>query len=131
MSINHRLDEEILNELDNLERVTIGSDEYKANVDGVTKLLDRKIELEKLENERLDKIEAREADIEIRSKQINESKKERMIDNGVRIATTVFTAGVFMAGLVASTNFEKEGTLLTTEGGRSSLRSLLGMLKLR
>ena len=43
MSINHRLDEEILNELDNLERVTIGSDEYKANVDGVTKLLDRKI----------------------------------------------------------------------------------------
>ena len=79
----------------------------------------------------MDKIEAREADIEIRSKQINESKKERMIDNGVRIGMTVFTAGVFMAGLVASTNFEKEGTLLTTEGGRSSLRGLLGMLKLR
>ena len=131
MSIKHRLDEEILNEIDNLGRATIGSDEYEANIDGVAKLLDKKIELERLENERLDKIEAREADIEIRLKQMNESRKERMMDNGVRIATTVFTAGVFMIGLVASTNFEKEGTLLTTEGGRTSLRNLLGMLKLK
>ena len=118
MSIKHRLDEEILNEIDNLGRATIGSDEYEANIDGVAKLLDKKIELERLENERLDKIEAREADIEIRLKQMNESRKERMMDNGVRIATTVFTAGVFMIGFVASTNFEKEGTL-TTEGGRT------------
>ena len=131
MSIKHRLDEETLNEIDNLGRATIGSDEYEANIDGVAKLLDKKIELERLENERLDKIEAREADVEIRLKQMNESRKERMMDNGVRIATTVFTAGVFMIGFVASTNFEKEGTLLTTEGGRTSLRNLLGMLKLK
>lgn len=130
MSIKHRLDEEILNEIDNLGRATIGSDEYEANIDGVAKLLDKKIELEKLENERLDKAEAREADVDIRLKQINEAKKERMMDNGVRIGTTIFTAGVFLIGFVASTNFEKEGTL-TTEGGRSSLRNLLGMLKLK
>ena len=49
MSVKHILEEEIKNELENLGRETIGSDNYKANVEGVTKLLDKKIEHEKRE----------------------------------------------------------------------------------
>ena len=55
MSVKNLLDNEIRNELENLGKETIGSDNYKANLDGVTKLLDRQIEIEKLENERINK----------------------------------------------------------------------------
>jgi hypothetical protein len=113
MSIKHVLDEEIRNELENLGRETIGSDEYKANVDGVTKLLDRKIELEKLEVESSERIEAREAE-----------KKDRLISHGVTVGTFLGSAGIYFLAFVASTNFERTGTF-TTEGGKSALRNLL------
>ena len=45
MNVKSMLDDEIRNELENLGREAIGSEEYKANLDGVTKLLDRQIEI--------------------------------------------------------------------------------------
>lgn len=124
MSIKHVLDEEIRNELENLGRETIGSDEYKANVDGVTKLLDRKIELEKLEVESGEKIEAREAEMNLKIQQMENEKKDRLIGHGVTVCTFLGSAGLYLLAFVASTNFEREGTF-TTEGGRSALKSLL------
>lgn len=124
MSIKHVLDEEIRNELENLGRETIGTEEYKANVDGVTKLLDRKIELEKLEVESSEKIEAREAEMNLKLQQMENEKKDRLISHGVTIGTFLGSAGLYLLAFVASTNFEREGTF-TTESGRSALRSLL------
>ncbi len=124
MSIIHVLDEEIRSELENLGKESIGSDEYKANVDGVTKLLDRKIELEKLEIESKDRIESRNAEIELKLQQMKEEKKYRFIRNGITIGTFVGSCVVYGLAFIASTNFEREGTF-TTEGGRSSLRNLM------
>ena len=75
MSIKNALDDEIRNELENLKKEAIGSDVYKANIDGVTKLLDRKIEIEKLENERLNKIDSMETEIALRERQLKEDRK--------------------------------------------------------
>ena len=124
MSINRNLTDEILNEIENLGREPIGSDEYKANVDGIAKLLDRKIELEKLEFEKIDREESRNAEMNAKLKQIEENKKERHWKYGVAIGTTVGSAIVFGLAFIASTNFEREGTF-TTEGGRFALRELL------
>ena len=124
MSIKHALDEEIRDELDNLSKETIGSEEYKANVEGVTKLLDRKIELEKLEMESKDRSESRHAEMEIKMQQIKAESKDRYWKHGITLTTFMITLAAYSAAFVASMNFEKEGTL-TTEGGRSSLRNLL------
>ena len=72
MSVKNLLDNEIRNELENLGKETIGSDNYKANLDGVTKLLDRQIEIEKLENEKINKEMDREVDFHIKNIQIKE-----------------------------------------------------------
>ena len=124
MSINRTLSDEILNEIENLSREEIGSDKYKANVDAIAKLLDRKIELEKLEFEKIDKEKSREADINIKLSQIEDNKKERYWKYGVAIGTFVGGAVVSSLAFIASTNFEREGTF-TTEGGRNAIRELL------
>ena len=108
MSVKNLLDNEIRNELENLGKETIGSDNYKANLDGVTKLLDRQIEIEKLENERINKEMDREVDFHIKNIQIKEEKKDRRIKNGITIGTFLGSAALYMVALIASTNFERE-----------------------
>ena len=76
MSVKNLLDNEIRNELENLGKETIGSDNYKANLDGVTKLLDRQIEIEKLENERINKEMDREVDFHIKNIQSRRRLKD-------------------------------------------------------
>ena len=124
MSVKNLLDNEIRNELENLGKETIGSDNYKANLDGVTKLLDRQIEIEKLENERLDRMESRETELVLKQQQLAEEKKDRRIMNSITVGTFACSAALYAMAFIASTNFEREGTF-TTEGGRGALRNLL------
>lgn len=124
MNVKSMLDDEIRNELENLGREAIGSEGYKANLDGVTKLLDRQIEIEKLENERLDKRESRETEFILKQQQLAEEKKDRRIKNGITVGTFACSAALYAMAFIASTNFEREGTF-TTEGGRGALRNLL------
>lgn len=119
MSVERVLNDEILNELENLSRETIGSEEYKANVDGVTKLIDRKIAMDKLASEKIDK----ETEFIYKECQIKEEKKDRLIKHGITIGTFVGSATLYSLAFLASINFEREGTL-TTEGGRNALRNL-------
>ena len=119
MSVERVLNDEILNELENLSRETIGSEEYKANIDGVTKLLDRKIAMDKLESEQFNK----ETEVIFKENQIKEEKKDRLIKHGITIGTFVGSATLYSLAFLASINFEREGTL-TTEGGRNALRNL-------
>ena len=124
MNVKSMLDDEIRNELENLGREAIGSEEYKANLDGVTKLLDRQIEIEKLENERLDRMESRETEFILKQQQLAEEKKDRRIKNSITVGTFACSAALYAMAFIASTNFEREGTF-TTEGGRGALRNLL------
>ena len=124
MTVRQVLDDEILDELENLSRETIGSEEYQANVDGVTKLIDRKITMDKLASEKIDK----ETEFIYKEYQSKEEKKDRRIKNGITIGTFVGSAALYMVAFIASTNFEREGTF-TTEGGRGALRNLLRIKK--
>lgn len=124
MSVRSKLVEEFESELEELGKMEVGNETYKTTVDGVTKLADRIIEIDKNEKENSVKIDIQEQEYAIKAQQLKDEKKDRFIKNCIAIGT--FVGGVLVYGLafIASTNFEREGTL-TTEGGKSSLRQLL------
>lgn len=124
MGIKRILVEEFEKELEELKRLEVGTDKYKNTVDGVTKMADRIIEIEKNETAKEDRSKTSEVDIYLKEQQLKEDKKDRLIKNILTGVNIVGGFGLAAWAFVASMNFEKEGTL-TTEGGRSALRQLL------
>ena len=124
MSIKNELMEEFNDEVKGLRSLQLGSDEYKATVDGVTKLADRIIEIDKIQQEASEKQISQINENELKAAQMVDEKKDRLIRNGIEVVKVVGGFAVAAWAFVASMNFEKEGTL-TTEGGRSALRQLL------
>ena len=74
MSIKYALDEEIRDEIESLGRQAMGSKEFTSNLVGVTKLLEKKIELERLEAEYNDRALAREAEVELKIQQMKDDR---------------------------------------------------------
>ena len=70
MSIRENLIEEFNDEVKGLRGLQLGSDEYKATVDGVTKLADRIIEIEKIEKDAKSKEIERESNDYLKMKQM-------------------------------------------------------------
>ena len=68
--------DEIEEELSELSKMELGSDEYKATLDGVTKLIDREIEFKKIETNRLDSVERKEQDAKLKQIEIDIDKKD-------------------------------------------------------
>lgn len=124
MGIKRILIEEFEKELGELGRLEVGTDKYKNTVDGVTKMADRIIEIEKNEQELSNREIARDDENEFKAAQIADEKRDRLIKNVLTGLNVIGGFGLAAWAFVASMNFEKEGTL-TTEGGRSALRQLL------
>lgn len=124
MSIKNDLVEEFESELEELGKMEVGTEKYKTLVDGVTKLADRIIEIDKVEKEHVVQIDTQEQEYAIKAQQLKDEKKDRFIKNCIAVGTFVGGVLVYSLAFIASMNFEREGTL-TTEGGRSSLRQLL------
>ena len=124
MSVRSNLVEEFESELEELSKMEVGTDTYRATVDGVTKLADRIIEIDKIEKENSVNIDTQEQEYAIKAQQLKDEKKDRFIKNCIAVGTFIGGVAVYGLAFIASTNFEREGTF-TTEGGRSSLRQLL------
>lgn len=127
MGIKNILRDEIEKELKELSRMQIGTEQYKITVDGITRLSDRIIELEKLESENAVKdfeniVRTEEQDL--KREQLKSEKRDRAIKNVITVGTAVLSVAVYALAFIASTNFEREGSF-TTEGGKNSIRQLL------
>ena len=125
MSIKNNLIEEFEDEMKGLRTLQLGSEEYKATVDSVTKLADRIIEIEKIEKDAKSKEVERESNDYLKMKQMEDDKKDRWARNSIEF---VKVGGGLLAACVAfvlSMKFEEDGKLFSTEGGRSALRQLL------
>lgn len=122
------LQDEIENELEELGRLEIGSEQYKVTVEGLTKLIDRSIEIDKINFEMDDKIEDRETDLEVKNKQIEEDKKDRKIRNGISIAGLAIPAIITVWGTLKTLKFEEEGTV-TTLAGRAHIQKMFNLFK--
>ena len=124
MSIKTLLEVEIEDQFDKLSEMEKGSDEYKATVDSAIKLTDRMIELEKLEDERLDKEQSRKFDSELKLSEVKEDRKDRIIKNCISVAGIVLPITLTVWGTKTSLKFEEEGTI-TTSIGRGFINKLL------
>ena len=124
MSIKSLLRDEIQREFEKLNEMEVGSDQYKAGVDAAVKLVDRAIEMEKMDIDLNEKTKVREDDISLKVRSMDEERKDRLIKNGIAVAGLIVPTIVTIWGTLASFDFEKEGTI-TTIMGRGFINKLL------
>lgn len=124
MSIRSLLDEEIRNELGEVKRLTIGSEEHEKAVNSLVKLVDRSIEMEKMDIDINEKDKDREIDTNLKLRSIEEDRKDRKIKNCIAVAGIVIPSIITVWGAIKSIEFEKEGTF-TTIMGRGFINKLL------
>ena len=124
MNIKTLLETEIESELEVLKESEVGSDCYRTIVDGVVKLADKVIELERIEHEKREKAIDRENENSYRTKQMDDDRKDRMIKNCLTATSIVTGVGLTVWGTLKSLKFEETGTV-TTIVGRGFINKLL------
>lgn len=116
MSIKTKLEVEIDDEFDKLAGMQPGTDEHKATVDSIAKLMDRAIELEKLADAAEEKANDRKFENELKLKQAKDERLDRIVKNVISVAGIVLPIGLTIWGTVTSLEFEKENTVTTPVG---------------
>jgi len=122
--IKSQLKAEIKYELERLEDAETGSDEYKVTVDGLVKLVDRAIELEKIDVESVEKEKDRKFDEKLKTEQAKDNRTDQLIRNGIAIAGIVVPTAVTIWGTLKTLKFEETGTV-TTIMGRGFINKLI------
>lgn len=113
MDIEKMLHEEIEGDFEKLKGTDFGSDQYRSGVESVTKLMDRAIELKKIDS-----------DAELKKVEQKNEKRNRIIGHILTGVTTAAGIALTVWGTKASFEFEKEGTITTTLG-RGFLNKLM------
>ena len=117
MSMVTKLNVEIEDKLDEISGLDPATKEYSTAVDSVMRLMDRAIEIEKLEmSETQDE------------KQMKEDRKSRMVKSCIDVGSIVLPLAVTIWGTRASFKFEENGTI-TTSVGRKFIDKLLSWKK--
>ena len=124
VNIETLLYEELETEFTKLSETEPGSDEHKATLDGLTKLMDRAIEIEKVDIERQSKAATLESEELLRKQQMDDEKKDRLVKNLLSAAGIVLPIALTIWGTKVSLKFEEEGTF-TTIMGRGFINKLL------
>ena len=123
MNVEKKLLDELEAEFEDLKDVPMGTEEYKISVDGLTKLVDRAIEINKLNSEFDARHDEHEIEMEMKVKQFEEEKKDRKWKNGISVAGIVVPIVVTVWGTLKTLKFEETGTV-TTNAGRSFMNRL-------
>lgn len=124
MELKTLLKEEIQDEMNELGKLEIGTDKYKATVDGVTKLVDRAIELEKIEVEKNEKMNDKAVNIEIQNERLKIEKRDKFVGHLLTGVSIAVTTGVTIWGTFKTLKFEETGTV-TTFAGKEFINKLL------
>ena len=119
-NIKTLLRDEIATELENLKGIPLGTTEYETTVNGLTKLMDRSIEMDKIEVE----VDKQYIENDLKIKQMGDENKDRLIRNGIAVAGIVIPSLLTVWGTIKSIKFEQEGTI-TTIMGRGFINKLL------
>lgn len=118
------LHDEIEDEFKCLKDLEVGTEQYKVTVDGLVKLVDRAIEIDKLNLEAEEKSKNRKNDKEFKQQQMEDEKKDRLIRNCISAAGIVIPSLLTIWGTFKTFKFEQEGTV-TTIMGRGFINKLL------
>lgn len=125
--IKEKLSAEIESELDILKETSIDSDSYKTAVEGISKLIDKQNEIDKIELEfakhRLN--EQKELDRQFKEKELDEyNKKNQLITHAISIGAIIIPVFVTVWGTYKTLKFEETGTV-TTIMGRGFINKLI------
>lgn len=123
MNMETVLHNEIENEFNELSKLEVGTEKYNSAVDGIAKLVDRAIAIDKLNAEMDTKHDDREIDTEFRTRQMDEEKKDRRVRNGIAVAGIVIPTAVTIWGTLKTLKFEEVGTV-TTNAGREFMKRI-------
>ena len=124
MNIETLLYDAIETDFDRLADEKLSAEDRRATVDELTKLMDRAIEMEKVNNDCKDKTEIRENEQNIKLQQLADDKKDRIVKNAIGVAGIVLPLIVTIWGTKVSLKFEEDGTF-TTIMGRGFIQKLL------
>ena len=124
MRIEDLLEDELDAQFEKLRTKELTPEEEKIAVDTIAKLMDKKIEIDRLQAETADKEAIRENDMLVKQQQLKEDKKDHLIKNILTGLGIVLPIGLTVWGTKASFEFEKEGTF-TTIMGRGFISKLL------
>ena len=123
MKFKSQLSTEIKDELETLGKLKVGTDEHRSAVESVTKLMDRAIELKKLETE-IEKCEIeRENECYYKDQELKSNKKGRIVKDAIEIVGIVGPMALAVWGTLVTLKFEETGTV-TTSAGRSFISKL-------
>lgn len=118
--------EELVDELEDLSKIELGTDEHRAAAGTVSQLTDRVIKMEELEL-RAKEIEAEKAKTEVEAKKaeiearkIEVTRKDNNLKNGIAIGTAVVGALITVGLSAASLWIDGKGVLISTDVGRKN-----------
>lgn len=131
MGVKNLLREEITDEIGHLSKMQVGSEEYEKTVNGLTKLVDRLNEMEKVEMEKTNSNVENECKIEeqdLKRQQLEDEKKDRLIRNGLTGVSVIGGLAVTVWGTLKTFKFEETGTI-TSQAGRQFINKAINFLK--
>lgn len=120
MSVKQKLEDEFESQMNLLSDMDVGTDEYAKTVEGISKIADRLIKIQQLNDE-----------YDLKSREIENAKKNRIQEeeqvrkkNRIDWAKVIIpTVGAFTMGIITMI-WEKTDTL-TSSAGKSALRDIL------
>lgn len=125
------LHEQVQDALNGIDVTDIASEESAKAVENSIKLVDREIEMTKIQNDYEAKLAQVEADKEVKLQQINEDKKSRWIDRIVDMGKFAVGLAVTAAVSIFAYKQEQEGNIVTTQQGRRETKGISVMDFLR
>lgn len=122
------VDEEIVDEINQLRGMEVGTEAYKTTVDGIVKLIKESNETKRLDAELKKTEEAHEFEKNLKLKQAKEETIDRWVKNGLTALS--ITGGILLTiwGTNKTLRFEETGTITTT-AGRKFTGKLFSWLK--
>ena len=124
MDVESLLHEELNREFEQLKGMEVGNEKYSKTVEGLTRLADRAIEIDKMKVEHNEKLEAQRMDNYFRTQQMEDENKDRLIKNILSAVSIIGGFAITVWGTKTSIKFEETGTI-TTIMGRGFINKLL------
>lgn len=123
MNIKGLLEEEISKEIGEISSLELGSEAYKATVDGSTKMADRYIKLKEVDLER-EKIEVELRKMDIERERMEDERVDRRWKNGLTIGGSILGATVTVLAYAWAYIYEEKGTIASKPGNKALDRAL-------
>ena len=115
MRIETAVVDEVLSEIEEVKHIEVGSEKHEKGVNSVTKLMDRAIEMQKVDLEKR-KIEIEEDKLEVEKTKIEIEQKDRNRKDLIAVGTFIVSTLTGLAVVYETFRFDTENTPTSTLG---------------